>query len=125
MDEAKWECGVASFLPCCPEQFCFLSWHHRVAASDSHPWPLCSFPPPPPPSSIYWHRVVVDEAQQCNGLLGGPAGTRELWAANRWLLTGTPDNENNREQAGVGMGGKQWEGGAGRRRWRAAHGSCR
>ncbi|KAL4443224.1 hypothetical protein ABPG75_010961 [Micractinium tetrahymenae] len=44
-------------------------------------------------SSIRWHRVVVDESQQsqCAALLNN----RELLFSHAWLLTGTPDNENN------------------------------
>jgi hypothetical protein len=37
----------------------------------------------------------VDEAQQQGGMLNNSEG--QLWANHRWLLTGTPENDNKCE----------------------------
>lgn len=42
----------------------------------------------------------MDEAQQFGGFLGDRDHT--LYASHKWLLSGTPDNDNNRERLGAG-----------------------
>lgn len=80
------------FLWPCPAAGCGSN-SHSTACAIAAPHFL-SWPPHPPCSNVFWHRIVIDEVQQQSSLLADG----ELMACHRWGLSGTPDNDNNREK---------------------------